>query len=163
MRKVLFLMSLMAMFLTTSCLDGDFSSRTEFATVAGTITTTNTMSQQVTYQDKNSSITIEIDESSPKLNITFNGVKFAETMPPQEITIPNVSYTFTISEDGITNNTIFDTENIIPTIGGIEYEDYMIKRVWGCIGNPTTVCFEMATMPFKVEFTAETDKTTENQ
>lgn len=114
----------------------------------GTSTTTNTQSGEVVYQAEESTITVVTrGGASPVATITFNGIKFAEAMPSLIITLPNIPTTTAIS----TIN--FDTANIIPTIGGVEYENYKMSRVWGSIGETVEVNFTMAEMPYSVVFT----------
>lgn len=116
----------------------------------GTCTTRNTATGEVSYEATDATITVVTESgAAPKAHITFNGIKFAEAMPALVITLPNLPTT-TLDKD-----IIFNVENVVPTIGGVEYEGYKMSRVWGTAGANTQVDFTMATMPYSVQFVAK--------
>ena len=165
MKKLMFLLSIVVLFSTTSCLIGDSSLGDSSAEIKGTLTVFNE-DNSISYEAHNASITVAITNFlvEPKLDILFNGVKFAEAMPVQvNIKFGGIPFTFTASEDGKSSNYIFDTTNIIPTISGAPRDEYMASRFYGCVGRYNTEI--RFTIPYKdnkmVQFTANTNENKE--
>ena len=165
MKKLMFLLSIVVLFSTTSCLIGDSSLSDSSAEIKGTLTVFNE-DNSISYEAHNASITVAITNFlvEPKLDILFNGVKFAEAMPVQvNIKFGGIPFTFTASEDGKSSNYIFDTTNIIPTISGAPRDEYMASRFYGCVGRYNTEI--RFTIPYKdnkmVQFTANTNENKE--
>lgn len=116
----------------------------------GTCITKNTATGEVSYEATDATITVVTESgAAPKAHITFNGIKFAEAMPALVITLPNLPIT------KLDKDIVFNVENVVPTINGIEYEGYKMSRVWGTAGANTQVNFTMATMPYSVQFVAK--------
>ena len=165
MKKLMFLLSIVVLFSTTSCLIGDSSLGDSSAEIKGTLTVFNE-DNSISYEAHNASITVAITNFlvEPKLDILFNGVKFAEAMPVQvNIKFGGIPFTFTASEDVKSSNYIFDTTNIIPTISGAPRDEYMASRFYGCVGRYNTEI--RFSIPYKdnkmVQFTANTNENKE--
>ena len=160
MKKLMFLLSIVVLFSTTSCLIGDSSLSDSLAEIKGTLTVFNE-DNSISYEAHNASIMVAIPNLvEPKLDILFNGVKFAEAMPVQvNIKFGSIPFTFTMSEDGKSSNYIFDTTNIIPTISGAPRDEYMASRFYGCVGKYNTEIRFI--IPYKdnkmIQFTANTN------
>ena len=154
MKKILILVC-GALLFATSCLPEGGSPGSSSRELNGTMVVKNVNLGEVTYTNENATITVTIPNILvAKTDITFNNVTFGGRMPQMTITIPNIPFTETVSADGSTINAVFDSADIIPTSGGVEYEKFKIKRVWGCIGKPLSVSFELANpdYPYMVEF-----------
>jgi hypothetical protein len=72
-----------------------------------------------------------------KLDIEFDGIPF----------------TTTISEDQTTLNYVFIAKDIVPTVGGVPYEKYIVDSIKGCIGRPVVIDFWMSSKEKSVHFT----------
>lgn len=152
MKKIMFLTLSMVLLLATSCLKSDISKQSTSAPYSGECVVEKDGEPFVT--NKSAKIEITIPNATEKvMDITFYQLRFTPGMPAQDITIPGVHFTKSISADGRLNM-IFDQTGITPTVGGTPYEQYKIKRVWGEIGaTVTTICFELQNFPYKVVFT----------
>lgn len=160
MKKLIFLLSIVVLFSTTSCLIGDDGSGTTSAQITGKLIVFDEESGSVSYSDDKASITVSIpDYSEPKLDMVFNGVKFADNMPIQvNIKFPGIPFTYTVSEDGNRSNYIFDVTNLTPTISGAPREEYTASRFWGCIGEDVEVRFIIPYKGKTVHFATATSK-----
>ena len=89
------------------------------------------------------------------MNIIFNNMKFTDSplMPKLDIEVPGIPFTPTVSKDETTVNHIFDAYDIVPQVGGINYQKYKIDRIWGCVGKKIDVVFEMLSKQSRVHFT----------
>lgn len=158
MKKIFFLMSAFVLMFATSCLSVDAGSNTNSAKYKGTYTITNLASGEQTKMP-NVIVELTIPNSSKNLfDITFKDLSFASGMPPQNITISGVAFTETISGSEQVGNLIFDATNIIPQIGGVQFDQYLISEIKGCIGEPTAMWFvcvdSVREVSYKVEFTS---------
>ena len=154
MKKIMFLTLGMVLLLATSCLKSEISKQSTSAPYSGVCVVEKDGEAFVT--NESAKIEIAIPNASEKvLDITFYQLKFTPGMPAQDITIPGVQFTESISADGPVLNAVFDQANVIPTVGGTQFEQYKIKRVWGEIGATVTICFELQNLPYKVTFTTD--------
>ena len=142
MKKLMFLMGVVALMFSTSCIKGPTSGGSSSTTYNGKIVVTDATSGEVTYTDNNASVTVAIPNIiEPKFDITFNGVKFAELMPIKlNLALRGIPFTTTVSEDETTINYVFDAKDIIPESFD---EQYLINRVWGSIGRHIEISFTM--------------------
>ena len=159
MKKMIFLVSALVLMFATSCLSVDAGSNSNSAKYKGTYTITNLTSGDET-KTPNVIVELSIPNSSKNLfDIKFNDLSFATGMPAQNITISGVPFTETISDSEIVKNyIIFEATNIIPQIGGVQFDQYPISEIKGCIGVPVTITFicvnTMSGDSYKVEFTS---------
>ena len=157
MKKLMFLLSIVVLFSTTSCLIGDDGSGTTSAQITGKLIVFDDESS-VSYSDDKASITVSIPNyAEPKLDVVFNGVKFAEAMPVQvNIKFSDIPFTYTISEEEgkKKSNYIFDVTNLTPTISGAPRDEYTASRFWGCIGSDVDIRFIIPYKDKTVHFTA---------
>lgn len=154
MKKIMFLTLGMVLLLVTSCLKSDMSKQSTSAPYSGVCVVEKNGEEVLT--NESAKIDITIPSSIEKvLDITFYQLKFTPNMPAQDITIPGIQFTKSISADGPVLNAVFDQANVIPTVGGTQFEQYKIKRVWGEIGATVTICFELQNLPYKVTFTTD--------
>jgi hypothetical protein len=153
MKKMMFLMGCIAMIFATSCIKGPSSAGTSSTTYHGKIVVTDTASGEVTYTDNDASVTVAIPNIiEPKFDITFNGVKFAAAMPIKlNLEMKGIPFTTTVSEDQTSINYVFEKEDIIPTSFDSQY---IIDKVWGCIGRKIEISFIMESRSSQVTFTA---------
>lgn len=152
MKKIMFLTLSMVLLLATSCLKSEISKQSTSAPYSGECVVEKDGEPFVT--NKSAKIEITIPNATEKvMDITFYQLRFTPGMPAQDITIPGVYFTESVSADGRVLNTTFDQSGIIPTVGGTPYDQYKIKRVWGEIGATVTICFELENFPYKVVFT----------
>ncbi len=153
MRKILFVLC-GALLFATSCLNGGNTGGSSSATYPGYLTVTDLASGEVTYSDDKASVEVCIPNMlEAKFNITFNGIKFSPMMPKLNIDLLAVPFTTTVSEDETTLNYVFDVKNIVPEVGGIEYQKYKVDRLWGQVGRPVEILFTMESKGSKVHFT----------
>lgn len=158
MKKMIFLVSALVLMFATSCLSVDAGSNSNSAKYKGTYTITNLASgAENTVTDVIVEVTIP-NSSKNLIDFTFNNLTFAPGgMPPQNITIADVPFTPTISEGGIVKNSIFEAYNIVPQIGGVPYNQYLVSEIKGSIGVPVTIYFicknTKTDIDYKVEFT----------
>ena len=154
MKKIMFLTLGMVLLLATSCLKSDMSKQSTSAPYSGVCVVEKNGEEVLT--NESAKIDITIPSSIEKvLDITFYQLKFTPNMPAQDITIPGIQFTKSISADGPVLNVVFDQADVIPTVGGTQFEQYKIKRVWGEIGATVTICFELQNLPYKVTFTTD--------
>lgn len=160
MKKLMFLVCAVAMLCSTSCLKGPTTAGTSSADYYGKLVVTDISSGEVTYTDNEVSVTISIPNIiEPKMDISFNGVKFAELMPVKlNLIMKGIPFTTTISEDETTINYIFDAQDIIPDSFD---EQYMINRIWGSIGRKIEISFIMESRKSQVTFTYDSTTATE--
>ena len=112
-----------------------------------------TSTESITYEAADATITVNkkgTAATSQNFDITFNGVKFAAAMPALNITFPGLTFTRTVTTNGI--NYTIDAQNIVPKIGDVEYPDYKVDYIKATLNNNAVVEFDMATMPYRVEF-----------
>ena len=152
MKKIVFLTLSMVLLFATSCLKSEISKQSTSAPYRGVCVVEKDGEAFIT--NESAQIEITIPNTTEKiLDITLYQLQFTPGMPPQDITIPGVKFTESISADGPVRNKIFDQADVIPTIGGTQFKQYKIKRVWGEIGATVTICFELQNFPYKVVFT----------
>ena len=156
MKRLIFLMSIVALLFTTSCMRGPVVGGKSSTEYTGKLVVTDITTGEVTYTDNEAKVTLAIPNvTEPKMDIVFNGVKFAELMPIKlNLAMLGIPFTTTVSEDGASINYIFDKENIIPDSFD---EQYLINRLWGSVGSRIEISFTMinAKRNSKVTFTLE--------
>ena len=167
MKRFLFLLSGAVLFFATSCLNGTGGGNSSSATYNGVLTVTNTTSGEVSYSDKECSVTVTIpDMLEPKLDILFNGVKFDKMMPALNIAVEGLAFKSTISEDETSINYVFNESGIVPSIGGIKYEKYTIGVIKGAVGRNVDIEFTIPSKDKIVTFKSksnDTDTTTKEE
>lgn len=156
MRKLMFLMGVVALLFTTSCIKGPAVGGKSSTEYVGKLVVADATTGEVTYTDNEAKLTLGIPNvMEPKMDIIFSGVKFAELMPIKlNLAMLGIPFTTTVSEDGASINYIFDKENIIPDSFD---EQYLINRLWGSVGSRIEISFTMinAKRNSKVTFTLE--------
>lgn len=156
MKKLMFLMGVVALLFTTSCIKGPAVGGKSSTEYVGKLVVADATTGEVTYTDNEAKLTLGIPNvMEPKMDIIFSGVKFAELMPIKlNLAMLGIPFTTTVSEDGASINYIFDKENIIPDSFD---EQYLINRLWGSIGKKIEISFTMinAKRNSKVTFTYE--------
>lgn len=156
MKKLMFLMGVVAILFTTSCIKGPAVGGKSSTEYVGKLVVADATTGEVTYTDNEAKLTLSIPNvMEPKMDIIFSGVKFAELMPIKlNLAMLGIPFTTTVSEDGASINYIFDKENIIPDSFD---EQYLINRLWGSIGKKIEISFTMinAKRNSKVTFTYE--------
>lgn len=156
MKKLMFLMGVVALLFTTSCIKGPAVGGKSSTEYVGKLVVADATTGEVTYTDNEAKLTLGIPNvMEPKMDIIFSGVKFAELMPIKlNLAMLGIPFTTTVSEDGASINYIFDKENIIPDSFD---EQYLINRLWGSVGRRIEISFTMinAKRNSKVTFTYE--------
>ena len=156
MKKLMFLMGVVALLFTTSCIKGPVVGGKSSTEYVGKLVVADATTGEVTYTDNEAKLTLSIPNvMEPKMDIIFSGVKFAELMPIKlNLAMLGIPFTTTVSEDGASINYIFDKENIIPDSFD---EQYLINRLWGSVGRRIEISFTMinAKRNPKVTFTYE--------
>ena len=156
MKKLMFLMGVVALLFTTSCIKGPVVGGKSSTEYVGKLVVADATTGEVTYTDNEAKLTLGIPNvMEPKMDIIFSGVKFAELMPIKlNLAMLGIPFTTTVSEDGASINYIFDKENIIPDSFD---EQYLINRLWGSVGRRIEISFTMinAKRNSKVTFTYE--------
>lgn len=153
MKKILIL-ACSALLFATSCLPGGGSPGSSSTDYSGYLTVSDIETEEVTYTDDEAKVTVVIPNIlEPKFDIVFNNMKFDKAMPVKlDIKIEGVPFTTTVSEDETTLNYLFEAKEVIPTVGGIPYNNYKIDNIKGCIGRPVTIEFSMSSKGKKVRF-----------
>ena len=155
MRKLMFLMGVVALLFTTSCIKGPTVGGKSSTEYVGKLVVADATTGEVTYTDNEAKVTLSIPNvMEPKMDIIFSGVKFAELMPIKlNLAMLGIPFKVALSEDG-TSSYIFDKENIIPDSFD---EQYLINRLWGSVGSRIEISFTMinAKRNSKVTFTYE--------
>ena len=142
MKRLMFLMCVVALMFTTSCIKGPVVGGNSTTNHTGKLVVTDLGTGEVTYTDNEAQITLTIPNLvEPKMDIIFNGVKFADAMPIKlNLALMGIPFTVTVSEDEKNMNYIFDAKDIIPE--GFD-EQYLINRVWGSVGRRIEISFTM--------------------
>lgn len=118
---------------------------------------TATSSENVTFESNTAEVVVvKKGATTQSLDVTFNGVKFADAMPSLNITFPALSFKRTVNTNGIVYT--IDAENIVPKIGDVEYPNYKADYIKAELSSYADVEFGMATMPYKVIFTTSVNQ-----
>ena len=138
----MFLMGVVALMFTTSCVKGPAVGGKTSTDYVGKLVVTDVTTGEVTYTDNEAKVTLSIPNvTEPKMDIVFNGVKFAELMPIKlNLAMLGIPFKTTVSEDETTINYIFDEKNVIPESFD---EQYLINRIWGSVGRRIEISFTM--------------------
>lgn len=141
MKRLMFLMCVVALVFTTSCIKGPSVGGNTSTEYTGRLVVTDATTGEVTYTDNEAKVTLSIPNvMEPKMDIVFNGVKFAELMPIKlNLAMLGIPFKVALSEDG-TSSYIFDEKNVIPESFD---EQYLINRVWGSVGRRIEISFTM--------------------
>ena len=142
MKRFIFLMGVVALMFTTSCVKGPAVGGKTSTDYLGKLVVTDVTTGEVTYTDNEAKVTLSIPNvTEPKMDIVFNGVKFAELMPIKlNLAMLGIPFKTTVSEDETTINYIFDEKNVIPESFD---EQYLINRIWGSVGRRIEISFTM--------------------
>jgi hypothetical protein len=142
MKRFMFLMGAVALMFTTSCVKGPAVGGKTSTDYVGKLVVTDITTGEVTYTDNEAKVTLAIPNvTEPKMDIVFNGVKFAELMPIKlNLAMLGIPFKTTVSEDETTINYIFDEKNVIPESFD---EQYLINRIWGSVGRRIEISFTM--------------------
>ena len=142
MKRLMFLMCVVALVFTTSCIKGPSVGGKSSTEYTGKLVVTDLATDEVTYTDNEAKVTLAIPNvMEPKMDIVFNGVKFAELMPIKlNLAMLGIPFTTSVSEDGTSINYIFDEKNVIPESFD---EQYLINRIWGSVGSRIEISFTM--------------------
>jgi hypothetical protein len=142
MKRFIFLMGVVALMFTTSCVKGPAVGGKTSTDYVGKLVVTDVTTGEVTYTDNEAKVTLAIPNvTEPKMDIVFNGVKFAELMPIKlNLAMLGIPFKTTVSEDETTINYIFDEKNVIPESFD---EQYLINRIWGSVGRRIEISFTM--------------------
>ena len=156
MRKLMFLMGVVALLFTTSCIKGPAVGGKSSTEYVGKLVVADATTGEVTYTDNEAKLTLGIPNvMEPKMDVIFSGVKFAELMPIKlNLAMLGITFPTPVSEDGASINYISDKENTIPDSFD---EQYLINRLWGSVGSRIEISFTMinAKRNSKVTFTLE--------
>ena len=135
-------MCVVALVFTTSCIKGPSVGGKSSTEYTGKLVVTDLATDEVTYTDNEAKVTLAIPNvMEPKMDIVFNGVKFAELMPIKlNLAMLGIPFTTSVSEDGTSINYIFDEKNVIPESFD---EQYLINRIWGSVGSRIEISFTM--------------------
>ena len=149
-----------ALLFATSCLDNEISPGASSSEYNGSLVVKDIEKNEITYSDDESKVTVVIPNMlEPKFDIIFNDVKFDDAMPVKlDIEFDGIPFTTTISEDQTTLNYVFIAKDIVPTVGGVPYEKYIVDSIKGCIGRPVTIDFWMSSKEKSVHFTTATQQ-----
>lgn len=156
MKKVLFILC-GVLFFATSCLNVGPSSGSSSVGYTGHLVVTDLQTDEVTYSDDKAQVVVTIPNVlEPKFDFRFNGIKFSAMMPKLNIDVLGIPFTTTISEDETSINYVFDANNMVPEVGGIEYQKFKIDHIWGQVGKTVEILFTMESKGSKVHFTSST-------
>lgn len=77
--------------------------------------------------------------SKQTLSFDFINVHFVEAMPRLSISLPNLSYIKQTSDTDNVTSWIIDQKDVVPTIGGVPYENYKMSEVKGSINDDNVI------------------------
>ncbi len=77
--------------------------------------------------------------SKQVLTFDFINVRFVEAMPQLSITLPNLPFVKQTSDTDNVTSWIIDQKDVVPTIGGVPYENYKMSEVKGSIDDDSVV------------------------
>lgn len=139
MKKLLIFMLTIAA--ATSCLKEGTNKFSWSKDIVGTLTTKDVRTGQTVYSTETAQAVIEMpDGFTSVINFHLDNVKFVENMPAVSIVIPDLRftlYTDTEKEEYPIGSWIIDATNVIPTVGGVPYENYKMSAVKGVITDDT--------------------------
>lgn len=144
MKKLIF-MALVPLMLS-ACSDSFENNSTWSKSIDGDMVTVNTNSGDE-YTD-NATVTIEsTDITKPYLNFLIEGVKFVPMMPDVTFLVSNVAWKLYASDDKndpLYNAWIVNEKSVIPTVGGVEREEYTMHNFVGTVSdNGVTLEFDV--------------------
>ena len=136
MKKLL--IAVLALAVSASCMKTGKESASWSRTVAGTITTELSATHEQVYTPENVVATVDCpDMFKEQFDFEFEKVRFVAAMPELAITLPNLTYTQQKNEEYDTFDWVIDMKDVIPTIGGVPYEQYKMSAVKGRLSNGT--------------------------
>lgn len=157
MKKLLIFMLTIAA--ATSCLK---EGRNEFSwskDIIGTLTTKDVRTGQTVYSTETAQAVIEVpDGFNNAINFHLDNVKFVENMPAVSIVIPDLRFTlYNDTEEELypIGSWVINQSNVIPTVGGVPYENYKMNTVTGVITDDTvklTFTLMFGEIPYEVTF-----------
>ena len=133
--KKLLLVALVAV-VATSCMKDSKNTSSWSRTYAGTLTTELSASHKEVYREERVVAKLVCPDMFTKIvNFEFEGVQFVQGMPKLAICLPNLAFDLKKNEDESVElyDWVIDRKNVIPTIGGVPYEDYKMSVVKGLI------------------------------
>ena len=134
MKKLL--IAVLALAVSASCMKTGKESASWSRTVAGTLTTELSSTREQVYTGENVVATVNCpDMFKERFNFEFEKVRFVAAMPELAITLPNLTYTQEKNEDYDTFDWVIDVKDVVPTIGGVPYEQYKMSAVKGRLSN----------------------------
>lgn len=161
MKRLLILMLTIAA--ATSCLK---EGRNEFSwskDIIGTLTTKDVRTGQTVYSTETAQAVIEVpDGFTNAVNFHLDNVKFVENMPAVSIVIPDLRFTvYSDTEEELypIGSWVISQSNVIPTVGGVPYENYKMNSVNGVITDDTvklTFTLTFDEIPYEVTFVKDT-------
>jgi|GEM_PF-2758771 lipoprotein len=161
MKRLLILMLTIAA--ATSCLK---EGRNEFSwskDIIGTLTTKDVRTGQTVYSTETAQAVIEVpDGFTNAVNFHLDNVKFVENMPAVSIVIPDLRFTvYSDTEEELypIGSWVISQSNVIPTVGGVPYENYKMNSVNGVITDDTvklTFTLMFDEIPYEVTFVKDT-------
>lgn len=136
MKKLLILMLMVAA--ATSCLKESKNKFSWSKNIVGTMTTKDVRTGQTVYSTETAQAVIEVPDGFTRIiNFHLDNVKFVESMPMTvSIVIPDLEfivYSDTEEELYPIGSWVIDATNVIPTVGGVPYENYKMSAVKGMI------------------------------
>ena len=133
--KKLFI-AVLALAVSASCMKTGKESASWSRTVAGTITTELSSTHEQVYTADNVVATVDCpDMFKEQFDFEFEKVRFVAAMPELAITLPNLTYKQEKSEEYDTFDWVIDMKDVVPTIGGVPYEQYRMSTVKGRLSN----------------------------
>lgn len=157
MKRLLIIMLTIAA--ATSCLK---EGRNEFSwskDIIGTLTTKDVRTGQTVYSTETAQAVIEVpDGFTRSINFHLDNVKFVENMPAVSIVIPDLRFTlYNDTEEELypIGSWVINQSNVIPTVGGVPYENYKMNTVTGVITDDTvklTFTLMFGEIPYEVTF-----------
>lgn len=161
MKRLLILMLTIAA--ATSCLKDGKNEFSWSKDIIGTLTTKDVRTGQTVYSTETAQAVIEVpDGFTNAVNFHLDNVKFVENMPAVSIVIPDLRFTvYSDTEEKLypIGSWVISQSNVIPTVGGVPYENYKMNSVNGVITDDTvklTFTLMFDEIPYEVTFVKDT-------
>lgn len=161
MKRLLILMLTIAA--ATSCLKEGRNEYSWSKDIIGTLTTKDVRTGQTAYSTETAQAVIEVpDGFTNAVNFHLDNVKFVENMPAVSIVIPDLRFTvYSDTEEELypIGSWVISQSNVIPTVGGVPYENYKMNSVNGVITDDTvklTFTLMFDEIPYEVTFVKDT-------
>lgn len=157
MKKLLILM--LAVVTAASCMKDGRNEVSWSKSIIGTMTTRDVRTNQIVYSTETAQAVIEVPDAFERsVNFHLDNVKFVEMMPAVSIVIPNLR--FDVYNDSEANlyplgSWVINETDVIPTVGGVPYENYKMNTVTGVISDDTVkleFTLTFGEIPYRVTF-----------